>query len=111
MCSTEWAICRLRERYYAAIELDESFVEARANLGCVLAEMGEADLAVAAFEGAISLQADYPDVHFHLARTLDVLGRAEEAEAHLRTFLNLSPDSPWSDEADKRLDESSQMER
>ncbi len=27
-----------RERYYMAIELDEDYVEARANLGCVLAE-------------------------------------------------------------------------
>ncbi|MCR4414125.1 MAG: MerR family transcriptional regulator, partial [Thermoguttaceae bacterium] len=30
-----------RERYYMAIECDEDYVEARANLGCVLAEMGE----------------------------------------------------------------------
>ena len=29
-----------RERYYMAIELDEDYVEARANLGCVLAELG-----------------------------------------------------------------------
>ncbi len=29
-----------RERYYAAIELDEGFIEARTNLGCVLAETG-----------------------------------------------------------------------
>ena len=32
-----------RERYYVAIELDEDFVEARSNLGCVLAEQGETD--------------------------------------------------------------------
>ena len=42
-----------RERYYMAIELDEDYVEARANLGCVLAETGRRDLAVAAFEGAL----------------------------------------------------------
>ena len=30
-----------RERYYMAIELDEDYVEARANLGCVLAETGQ----------------------------------------------------------------------
>ena len=29
-----------RERYFMAIELDEDYVEARANLGCVLAETG-----------------------------------------------------------------------
>ncbi len=31
-------LCGARERYYMAIELDEDYVEARANLGCVLAE-------------------------------------------------------------------------
>ena len=41
------------ERYYTAIELDENYVEARANLGCVLAELGDRELAVAAFEGAL----------------------------------------------------------
>ena len=30
-----------RERYYMAIELNEDYVEARANLGCVLAETGQ----------------------------------------------------------------------
>ena len=60
-----------RERYYMAIELDEDYVEARANLGCVLAETGQRELAVAAFEGALRYHPDYADVHYHLARTLD----------------------------------------
>ena len=46
-----------RERYYMAIELDEDYVEARANLGCVLAETGQRELAVAAFEGALRYHA------------------------------------------------------
>jgi tetratricopeptide (TPR) repeat protein len=93
-----------RERYYMTIELDEDYVEARANLGCVLAEMGQRDLAVAAFQGALSYHADYPDVHYHLARTLDDLGRRPEAETHWQSFLTLSPDSPWSDQARARLE-------
>ena len=44
-----------RERYYMAVELDEDYVEARANLGCVLAETGQHELAVAAFEGRTAL--------------------------------------------------------
>jgi tetratricopeptide (TPR) repeat protein len=91
-----------RERYYAAIELDENFVEARANLGCVLAETGQGDLAVAAFEGALRHHEDYPDVHYHLARTLDELDRSEEAEGHWNRFLVLAPNSPWADEARAR---------
>jgi tetratricopeptide (TPR) repeat protein len=88
-----------RERYYMAIELDEDFVEARASLGCVLAESGELELAVAAFQGAIEHHPHYADVHYHLARTLGELGRVEEARAEWRIFLQLAPDSPWADEA------------
>ena len=86
-----------------AIELDENFVEARANLGCVLAEMGQRDLAVAAFEGAIRYHADYADAHYHLARTLDEMGHRRAAEQHWRRFLALAPGSPWAAEAQQRL--------
>jgi tetratricopeptide (TPR) repeat protein len=92
-----------RERYYMAIELDEDYVEARANLGCVLAETGQLELAVAAFQGALRYHGDYPDAHYHLARTLDDLGQRDEAGHHWREFLALVPCSPWSDEARRRL--------
>ena len=92
-----------RERYYAAIELDEDYVEARANLGCVLSETGQRELAVAAFEGALAFHADYADAHYHLARTLDDLARPAEAQAHWLAFLELSPGSPWADQARARL--------
>lgn len=94
-----------RERYYMAIELDEDYVEARANLGCVLAETGQGELAVAAFEGALCYHSDYADVHYHLARLLDDLGRRDEAEAHWRAFLVQAPDSPWAEEARRRVGE------
>ncbi len=92
-----------RERYYAAIEVDDDFIEARANLGCILAETGQSDLAVAALQGALNLHPDYPDAHYHLARTLDDLGRQDQAATHWRRFLALVPDSPWAEEAHDRL--------
>lgn len=92
-----------RERYYMTIELDEDYLEARANLGCVLAELGERELAVSAFEGALALQDDYYDAHYHLARTLDELERGDEAVPHWESFLRLAPSSPWADEARQRL--------
>jgi tetratricopeptide (TPR) repeat protein len=92
-----------RERFYMAIELDEDYVEARANLGCVLAELGEQDLAIAAFEGALVYHDDYPDVHYHLGRILDEVGRTDEAQLHWDAFLRLAPSSPWADEARQRL--------
>jgi tetratricopeptide (TPR) repeat protein len=92
-----------RERYYMAIELDENYVEARANLGCVLAEMGQRELSVAAFEGALRYHPDYADAHYHLARTLDEMGHRRTAEQHWRRFLALAPGSPWAAEAEQRL--------
>ena len=92
-----------RERYYMVVELDEDYVEARANLGCVLAETGQRELAVAAFEGALRYHAGYADVHYHLARTLDDMGRRDEANEHWRLFLAMAPDSPWAAEARVRL--------
>ncbi len=92
-----------RERYYMAIELDENYVEARANLGCVLAETGQRELAAAAFEGAIRCHGDYADAHYHLARTLDEMGHRRTAEQHWRRFLAPAPDSPWAAEAHERL--------
>jgi DNA-binding transcriptional MerR regulator len=88
-----------RERYYAAIELDENYVEARANLGCLLAEQGEHVLAEAAFRGALAHHPDFADAHFHLARLLDGLNQSREAGQHWERFLELAPASPWAEEA------------
>lgn len=92
-----------RERYFMAVELDEDYVEARANLGCLLAEEGRHDLAIASFQGALVFHADYSDVHYHLARSLDEVGRTEEACRHWQSFLDLSPESPWAAGARVRL--------
>jgi len=92
-----------RERYYVALEIDEDYVEARANLGCVLAELGELELAVAAFRGALAFHEDFPDVHFHLARTLEDMQQPAAAATHWEAFVKLAPDSPWAAEARERL--------
>jgi len=92
-----------RERYYAAIELDEEYVEARANLGSVLVENDELELAVAAFQGALAFHPDYADVHYHLANTLERLGQSDEALLHWQAFLALAPESPWAETARARL--------
>lgn len=93
-----------RERYYAAVELDADHLEARASLGCVLAELGEYELALAALEGVLRQQPDYADAHWHLAGVLTDLGRRDDADRHLRTFLALAPASPWAKLAREQLD-------
>jgi tetratricopeptide (TPR) repeat protein len=92
-----------RERYFMALELDENYIEARANLGCVLLDLDEKELAIAAFEGALQSHEPYPDAHYHLARTLEGLGQVAAASQHWRRFVELAPDSPWADEARDRL--------
>ncbi|TWU02015.1 tetratricopeptide repeat protein [Neorhodopirellula pilleata] len=92
-----------RERYYAAIEVDPDYVEARSSLAGVLSETGQLELAVAAYRGALALHDDYPDVHYSLGRLLDQLDRQPEADEHWKRFLQLAPGSPWADEARQRL--------
>lgn len=92
-----------RERYFMALELEPNLVEARANLGCVLAECGQPELAVAAFEGTLEQFADYADVHFHLARALEDTAQSSRAIEHWQRFLELAPASPWAEEAALRL--------
>ena len=92
-----------RERYYAAIELDPDHLEARTGLGCVLAELGDHELAEAALDGVLRQQPDYADAHWHLAGILDGVGRTFDATRHLRTFVALAPDSPWARTAIERL--------
>jgi tetratricopeptide (TPR) repeat protein len=92
-----------RERYYMAIEMDEEYVEARANLGCLLAEMDELEMAVAAFQGALAYHADYADVHYHMAGALERMQQHQEAQVHWRAFLALAPESAWAEVARIRL--------
>jgi len=93
-----------RERYYAAVELDDDHLEARSSLGCVLAELGEHELAIAALDGVLRQQPDYADAHWHMAGVLHELGRSGEARRHLERFLELAPESPWAATARERLE-------
>jgi len=93
-----------RERYYATIEIDPEHLRARASLGCVLAELGEHELALAALEGVLRQEPDYADAHWHIAGVLHDVGRSRDARHHLDTFLTLAPASPWADLARQRLE-------
>lgn len=94
-----------RERYYAVIELDPDHLQARSSLGCVLAELGEHDLALAALEGVLRQEPAYADAHWHIAGVLSETGLPAEAAHHLRRFLALAPESPWATLARDRLEQ------
>ena len=93
-----------RERYYAAVELDANHLAARSSLGCVLAELGDHELALAALDGVLRQQPDYADAHWHMAGVLRDVGREAAARRHLATFLTLAPESPWATLARERLE-------
>lgn len=92
-----------RERYYAALEVDCDLLPARVSLGCVLADLGELELAAAALRGALEMHEELPDAHFHLARALDRAGERSAARQHWLRFLEIAPESPWAVEARSRL--------
>lgn len=92
-----------RERYFFAIELDETMVEARAALGCVLAQLGQDEHAISALRGALEYHPEYADVHFQLARLYQNASNFEQAEKHWSRFLALSPTGPWAEEARSQL--------
>ncbi len=92
-----------RERYYTTIEIDADHVRARTSLACVLAELDEGELALAALESVLRQEPDYADAHWHLAGVLTSIGREREASRHLRRFLEITPESPWAAQARDRL--------
>jgi tetratricopeptide (TPR) repeat protein len=93
-----------RERYYATIEIDPDYLQARSSLGCVLAELGDHELALAALDGVLRQEPSYADAHWHVAGVLAEMGRGREARHHLGTFLALAPESPWATLARQRLE-------
>lgn len=84
-----------RERYYATIEVDPDHLAARTSLGCVLAELGDHELALAALDGVLRQEPGHADAHWHMAGVLREVGRPWEARRHLALFLALAPESPW----------------
>ena len=91
------------ERCYAVVETDRRYLEAWNQVGCLHAERGEHDSAIAAFRTALGLHPDYPDAHLHLAASLHAVDRSAEAADHWRTYLRFDRRGPWADLARQRL--------
>jgi tetratricopeptide (TPR) repeat protein len=93
------------ERFHVAVELDQNYLEAWTQLGCVAAELDQAQSALDAFDIALHSHADYPDAHFHKAELLHRLDRREEARPHWQAYLEHDQRGPWADVARQRLGE------
>lgn len=92
------------ERFHVAVELDQQYLEAWTQLGCVAAELGQTQSALDAFDIALQSHADYPDAHFHKAELLHRLNRSPEAVPHWQAYLTQDQRGPWADVARQRLD-------
>lgn len=92
-----------RERFYATLELDEDFVDARFELAKTLVSLGELDDAVAAFEGALAERPDDPNVRFELGKLYLRLGRREAAVDELRQAAATLDDEKIADDVRRLL--------
>ncbi|MBR5243752.1 MAG: tetratricopeptide repeat protein [Thermoguttaceae bacterium] len=92
-----------RERFYATLELDEDFVDARFELAKTLVSLGEFDDAVAAFEGALAERPDDPNVRFELGKLYLRLGRREAAIDELRQAAATLDDEKIADDVRRLL--------
>jgi tetratricopeptide (TPR) repeat protein len=91
------------ERYYVAVEADHDYLEAWTQIGSIHAAKGELQSALEAFSIALTVHADYPDAHWHVADVLVQLGRPDEAAAHWRKYLEFDRRGPWAEQARQRL--------
>lgn len=92
-----------RERFYATLELDEDFVDARFELAKTLVALGEFDDATAAFEGALAERPDDPNVRFELGKLYLRLGRREAAIDELRQTAATLDDEKIADDVRRLL--------
>lgn len=93
------------ERCYAAVECDHEYVEAWMQLGGLHAGAGQMQSALDAFDVALTIHPNNPDVHWQKADLLWEAGRKAESVPHWEAFLRHDAESPWSEAARQRLAE------
>jgi membrane associated rhomboid family serine protease len=74
------------------VHQDSTLNEAYFYLGLAHNQLDQPQLAAQAYESALALEPDFPQVHWYLALTYLQLDRFAEAQTHFETYLQLSPD-------------------
>lgn len=93
------------ERYLAAIENDPEYLEAWTQIGCLYAELHKWTESLLAFDEALHLFPDFPEVHLHKAETLRQMKQFDEAIKHWKRYLELDQRGPWAELAHQRLEQ------
>jgi len=96
------------ERYHMAVELDNEYIEAWTQLGCIRAQLGDREGALDAFDIALTAHPEYPDALYFKATALAEEDRHEEAADLWRAYLRRNSRGPWAEAAREQLGEASQ---
>lgn len=91
------------ERYYAAVECDNQYLEALTQIGVLHIDLDQFDAACDAFNLALNVHPEYPEAHWHLANLLAEKGRHDEARPHWQAYLAHDSRSPWAETARQQL--------
>jgi len=84
---------RAASEYAAAVELFPANFPAQYNMAVALHRGANESAAINAFEKAIELAPGDPAPHLSLAVSLEAAGRADDAAAQYRTYLQMVPDA------------------
>src|SRR5690606_2950466 len=80
-------------------ELDPLQPEARYNLGNLLGELGETELAIAELRQVVARSPEFADAHYNLGLLLARVGGVAQARQHLSRYLVLDGGSEWAQRA------------
>jgi tetratricopeptide (TPR) repeat protein len=83
---------RAAEAYRRALRVNPRLVDARNNLGLLLAGQGQIDAAIEQYAAALALRDDDPAVHNNIGMALAQAGRRGEAIDHFQRAVRLQPD-------------------
>jgi Flp pilus assembly protein TadD len=89
--------------FLRAVTVEPDNSVAHFNLGSVLDELAQLELARQHLRVAVRLDPRYADAHYNLAFVCDKLGSSIEARQHWQQYIHLDPGSPWCDYARQRL--------
>ena len=95
---------RFRLLFFGAVKVESDDAVAHAfDLGSVLDELAQLELARQHLRIAVRLDPRYADAHYNLAFVCDKLGSSIEARQHWQQYIHLDPSSPWCAYARQRL--------
>ena len=78
--------------YREAIALEPSYAQAHNNLGLVLFQLDQADVAVEEFKTALAIDPNAEGIHNNLGVVLEAMGHLEDAILCFRRSLELAPE-------------------